>query len=519
MEKNAYVLGIDMGTGGARVGIFDLKGNPIVFCGENYPLYTPSSGRAEQCPDEWWDAICKASKKAIAKSGIEPSDIKGMSVDTTCCTVLLSGDDMKPLTNAILWMDVRASEQAKRIFESGHDALKYNGYGMVSAECLPAKALWIKENEPLLWSKSTRLYECTDWLMYRLTGKYTASINCASARWYYNSQEGGYPVDFYNKIGLADLIEKLPPKVASMGELIGGLTKEAALDLGLCEGTPVGEGGADAFVGVIGLNAVQPGKMTLITGSSHLHIAQFKESVHNKGMWGSYPDCIVKGLQMVEGGQTSTGSIIEWFVKNLCADVKARAKNEGKSVYDVLNEEAEKLPIGADGLLALDFFQGNRTPHVDPDVRGMFYGLSLNHTPYHLYRAIIESICYGTEAIIEVFRNSGFTPSEMIISGGAIKSRFWMQTHADVSGMPITVPKVTEGPCLGSAILGAVAAGIYPDIQTAAENMTSIDYIVTPDMKKHKQYRFYFEKYKEFYDLAKDWMHELTKFSLTNVKK
>ena len=519
MKNKAYVLGIDMGTGGARVGIFDLEGSPIVFCGENYPLYTPSSGRAEQDPREWWDSICKASRAAISKSGIDPKDIKGMSVDTTSCTVLLSGDDMEPLRPAILWMDVRASDQAKRIYESHHDALKYNGYGMVSAECLPAKALWIKENEPHIWEKATRFYECTDWLMYRLTREYTASINCASARWYYNSHEGGYPVDFYNKIGLDDLTEKLPKRVVPMGELVGGLTEEAAKDLGLAAGIPVGEGGADAFVGVIGLNAVQPGKMTLITGSSHLHIAQFEDSVHNKGMWGSYPDCIVKGLQMVEGGQTSTGSIIEWFVKNMCGTVKKRAEAEGKSVYDILNEEAERLPVGAEGLLALDFFQGNRTPHVDPDVRGMFYGLSLNHTPAHMYRAIIESICYGTEAIIEVFRRSGFDPTEIIISGGAVKSRFWLQTHADVSNVPITVPKVTEGPCLGAAILGAVAAGIYPDIQTAAENMTEVDYVVEPNIEKHKQYKFYFEKYKEFYELTKDWMHEVTEHSIKQGNK
>ena len=206
MNDAAYVLGIDIGTTGARVGIFDLKGNPIVFCSENFPLYTPASGRAEQDANDWWEAVCKASKKAVATAKIDPAAIRGMSLDTTCCTVLLSGDDMVPLQNAILWMDVRASEQAKRIYQSGHDALKYNGYGMVSAECLPAKALWIKENQPELWNKATRFYECTDWLTYKLTGKYTASINCASARWYYNAAEGGYPVDFYEK--LVDQMDK-----------------------------------------------------------------------------------------------------------------------------------------------------------------------------------------------------------------------------------------------------------------------------------------------------------------------
>ena len=516
MSNTGYVLGIDVGTGGARVGIFDLKGNPVVFCSEKIPLYTPASGRAEQKADEWWDAICKASRDALAISKIDPADIRGMSMDTTCCTVLLSGDDMVPLQNAILWMDVRAADQAKRMFETGHDSLKYNGYGMVSAECLPAKALWIKENQPELWNKATRFYECTDWLVYKLTGKYTASINCASARWYYNAEEGGYPVDFYNKIGLEDLIDKLPKDVLPMGEFVGGLTAEAAQAMGLKEGTPVGEGGADAFVGVIGLNAVKPGKLALITGSSHLHVAQVTESIHSKGIWGSYPDCIDKGLQMVEGGQTSTGSIIEWFVKNLCGTVKEEAAKKGVSVYDILNDGAAALPIGAEGLVALDFFQGNRTPYVDPEVRGMFYGLSLNHTPIHMYRAIIESICYGTEAIIEVFRNSNFDLNEIVISGGAVKSRFWMQVHADVSNVPITVPKVTEGPCLGSAILGAVAGGVYPDIQTAAANMTSVDYVIEPNSEQHEQYKFYYEKYKEFYALAKEWMHQVTTYSTKN---
>ncbi len=510
MKRSDYVLGIDMGTGGARVGIFDLQGRPIVFCEEPYPLYTPASGRAEQKPEEWWDSICRASRRAMEKSGIDPACIRGMSVDTTCCTVLLSGEDMEPFRPAILWMDVRAAEQAKRIFESGHDALKYNGYGMVSAECLPAKALWLKENEPELYHRATRFYECTDWLMYKLTGQYTASINCASVRWYYNSQEGGYPVDFYQTIGLEDLVEKLPARVAAMGERIGGLTARAAEQLGLKEGIPVGEGGADAFVGVIGLNAIQPGKLTLITGSSHLHVAQFRESIHNKGIWGSYPDCIVKGLQMVEGGQTSTGSIVNWFKNQLCGTVKAQADREGCSVYDILNREAEKLPVGAEGLVALDFFQGNRTPHVDADVRGMFYGLSLGHTPAHMYRAIIESICYGTETILEVFRRSGFEPEGIVISGGAVKSRFWLQTHADVCNVPILVPKVTEGPCLGSAILGAVAGGVYPDVQTAADAMTTIDYTVEPDAARHEEYMFYFEKYKEIYALAKEWMHAVT---------
>ncbi len=514
MNESVYVLGIDLGTGGARVGIFDVKGRAIVFCSEKYALYTPSSGRAEQNPDEWWSALCKASKRAIEKSKINPSDIKGIGVDTTYSTVLLLGDDMVPLRNAIMWMDVRASKQAKQITKSCHDALKYNGFCDVSAEWMPPKALWIKENEPEIWNKATRFYDCIDYITYKLTNEYTASMNGATIRWYYNSEEGGYPVDFYNKIGLGDLIEKLPKRVLAMGELVGGLTEKAAKELGLKAGIPVAEGGADAFVGIIGLNAYREGKVALITGSSNLVVANVEKSTHIKGIWGAYPDCLVKGLYALEGGQVSTGSIVEWLIKNFCSDLKIKASEKGKSVYEYLEEEATKLPVGAEGVLALDFFQGNRTPHVDPDVRGMFYGLSLSHTPVHLYRAIIESICFGTQALIEIFKKSGFNPSAMIISGGATNSKFWMQTHADVSNLPIIVPKETEAPCLGSAILGAVAGGVYKDIDTATLNMTSVDYVIYPNEKRHEEYKFYFEKYKEFYAINKKWMNEVTEHAL-----
>ena len=508
-----YYIGIDIGTGGARTGIFDREGNAVVFCAEPIELHIPHPGWAEQDPEEWWRALCTSCRRAVQESGISPQEIKGLSVDTTCCTVMFSGEDMVPLRPAIMWMDMRAARQAKAITDSGHEALKYNGYGPVSAECLPAKALWVKQNEPELYHRATRVYECTDWIMYKLTGRYTASLNCASCRWYYNNREGGYPADFYRTIGLEDLIAKLPPEVLPMGECAGTLRADSAAEMGLCAGIPIGEGGADAFVGVIGLNAVDNGKMALITGSSHLHVALIDEEMHSKGMWGTYPDAIIAGKHMIEGGQTSTGSIVNWIKNQLCGYYAAQAEKEGVSVYDILNREAEKLPVGAEGLVALDFFQGNRTPHVDPNVRGMIYGLSLVHTPAHIYRAVVEAICFGTKAIIDVFEQAGFCPNGIVISGGVVKSRFWLQTHADVCDVPIIVPKETEAPCLGSAILGAVAAGAYPDIVTAAANMTGVAYVVEPDHEKHKEYLFYYEKYREIYELAKDWMHEVTEHS------
>jgi ribulose kinase len=181
----------------------------------------------------------------------------------------------------------------------------------------------------------------------------------------------------------------------------------------------------------------------------------------------------------------------------------------GESVYDVLNREAQKLPIGSDGLVCLDYFQGNRTPYTDGEVRGMISGLSLMHTPVHIYKALVESICYGTEVIFRNFGRSGVRPKEVYICGGAVKSRLWMQTHANVSNVPINVPKVSEAPTLGSAILAAVAGGVYRDLPTASDNMVKIVDRVEPDLAAHQEYKFYVDKYAELYPLLKDWMHDI----------
>lgn len=510
MKDNNYVLGIDLGTSSARVGIFDLTGSSIIFSVEPYPLYTPRSGWAEQKPEEWWDAICKASRKAISLSGIDPRKIIGMSVDTTCCTVLLLDKDMNPIRPAIMWMDVRASAQAKKIAQTGDPSLKYNGYGNVSAEWMPCKALWLKENEPENYKKAKHVIECTDWLMYRLTDVLTASINTATTRWYYDRPNGGWPRQFYAKIGLEDLVDKFPSDVIDMGVATGKLIKRAAEELGLVPGILVGEGGADAFVGMIGLDVVKPGRMALITGSSHLHLGLSNKEIHYQGMFGSYPDAIVPGLHLIEGGQISTGSIINWFKSNYCGNIEKLATERGCSIYDLLNEQAELLPIGSEGLIVLDYFQGNRTPYSDSDVRGLMYGLSLKHTPAHIFRAIIEAICYGTEVIFSTFEKAGMRPESIYISGGAAKSSLWLQTHANVSNTPIYIPEVSEAPCLGSAILGAVAAGAYTNIQEAAHKMVRIMGKIEPENEKYQEYKFYYQKYAELYGNLKDWMHEVT---------
>jgi len=220
----------------------------------------------------------------------------------------------------------------------------------------------------------------------------------------------------------------------------------------------------------------------------------------------------------VEGGQVSTGSIVAWFKNQFASDAVAEAKKRGVDPYEVLTEMAEKVPIGSDGLIALDYFQGNRSPYTDPLARGMFWGLSLGHTPGHLFRAIIEGICFGTETIFQSMRGHDFEPRINVVSGGPAKSSLWMQMHADVSNLPIAFTKVSEGPVLGAAMLAAVGAGIYPDVQEAAKNMVHTESTLEPNPEAHEEYKFYMDLYKDTYTQMKESMQKMSRHEASSEK-
>ena len=512
MGRGPYLLGIDGGTESLRVGIFDLEGRCIAFAFEPYPVYFPCPGFAEQDPEDWWKSFKRALSKVLNQSKINPKEIEAIGTDATSCTVVFTDKNGNPLRKAILWMDVRASKEAKFIASTNDSALKYNGWSNVSAEWMPCKALWIKKNEPQIYDKSYRICEYIDWFTYKLTGEWKASINNVTIRWYYDKLSGGWPQEFYKKIGLEEILEKFPLKVIRLGEKAGNLRPKVAEELGLKPGIPIAEGGADAYVAMLGLNVTAPGKLAFITGSSHLLLGLTQREFHSRGIFGTFPEAVIPKLNAVEGGQISTGSIIKWFKDNFCYKEFMNAQRKKVDVYDILNDGAGNLRPGSEGLIVLDHWQGNRTPYVDPESRGVIWGLSLKHTSSHLFRAIMEGIAYGIENILRAFRQAGFEPKEMFACGGATKSKLWMQIHSDVSNIPIYIPKETEAACLGSAILASLSAGYYSSIQEASERMVKIDYLVEPNLKNHEIYKFYVEKYIQTYERMRELSHELIEY-------
>jgi ribulokinase len=506
-----YVIGIDGGTESIRVGIFDLAGRVVGMAAREYPLAHPRPGWAEQNPADWWRSLTGAMRDAVAAAGISPAAVAGISLDATSCSVVLADRRGTPLRPSIIWMDVRAADQAARLSRLGVGALEYTGFGPVSAEWMPSKALWVKENEPQVWSRTEVLCEYADWLTYRLTGRWTAGQMNATARWFYNSRKGGWPHDLYEAAGLADAIAKFPSDVRPVGAPVGPLTAEAAADLGLLPGTPVLQGGVDAFMAVPGLQVTAPGRLALIMGSSHCMYALSPEPIHGPGMFGGFPDAVIPGFWVVEGGQASTGSVVKWFREQFGLADQQVGQSRGMEAYDVLSEAAAGIAPGSDGLLVLEHWQGSRTPITDPLARGAIMGLSLRHTRAHIYRAIIEATAYGTAHILQTFAANAVQVDEIVACGGPVKSPFWMQIQADVCGRPIMVPEVLQAPALGSAIAAAVGAGVFPDFITASGAMVRMARRIEPDMQRHKQYRPYVDAYMEAFGRVREVHHGLAR--------
>jgi FGGY-family pentulose kinase len=487
----SVVIGLDGGTEGIRAGVFDLAGRPLAFAAQPYATHFPRPSWAEQNPQDWWDAAGRAVREAVRKAGIDPREVSALCADTTNCSVVALDRDGVPVRPALIWMDVRAAEEAALVLATGDPALILNsaGAGPVSAEWMIPKALWIARHERENFDRAATICEYQDYMNLRMTGRRAASITNAAIRWHYRSREGGYARSLVASLGIPELAEKWPADVLPLGEVVGELTPEAAEHFGLPVGLPVAQGGSDAEIAMIGLDVTAPGKLAFITGSSHLHLGLSAEPFHGRGIWGTYADAVIPGLHVVEGGQTSTGSIVNWLRGIVGSDWS----------YDALNAEAAALPPGSDGVLVQDHFQGNRTPHTDAASRGAFTGLTLAHGRAHLFRAAMEGVAFGTELIFETMRAGGYSPEEIVICGGATRSDLWMQIHADVCGQPLTVTEVGDAPALGSAILAAKAAGHFGSIEEAAGAMVHVSRRIEPNADAHAQYRPVYERYKQAY--------------------
>jgi L-ribulokinase len=495
-----YVVGVDFGTlsgrallvrvsDGAELGTathdyrHGVMDSELAATGEPLP-----PDWALQDPADYLDVLREAVPAALAAAGVDPARVIGIATDFTASTPLPATRDGTPLCQLDglagrphaypkLWKHHAAQGQADRINAVARDRsepwLRRYG-GKISAEWQYAKALQVLDEDPEMYQRTDRWIEAADWIIWQLTGAETRNACTAGYKGIY--QGGGYPSPEYlaaldpRFAGFAR--ELLEHPISPLGARAGSLTARAAAWTGLPEGIAVAVGNVDAHVTPPAANAIAPGQMVLIMGTSTCHVMNSATLAEIPGMCGVVDGGIVAGRFGYEAGQTGVGDIFAWFADHAVPPAyHDEAARRGLSVHDLLSAEAATQPAGAHGLLALDWLNGNRSVLVDHHLSGVVAGLTLASRAPDIYRALIESTAFGTRVIIDAFESAGVEVAELVIAGGLVRNELIMQIYADVTRRPLSLIRSGQGPALGSAIHAAVAAGAYPDVPAAAAAM------------------------------------------------
>jgi L-ribulokinase len=524
-SRDTCVVGVDFGTLSGRALVVRVSdGAELGTAVHDYRHGVMDSSLGEtgerlppdwalQDPEDYRDVLREAVPAAVADAGIDPAQVIGIGTDFTASTPLpvtaggtplcqLPGLPGRPHAYPKLWKHHAAQRQADRINATAQERAepwlaRYGG--RISSEWQFAKALQVLAEDPEIYQRAQRWIEAADWIIWQLSG--TETRNACTAGYKGIWQDGGYPSrEFLAALhpGFASFAEdKLAHPISPLGGRAGSLTAQAAAWTGLGEGIAVAVGNVDAHVTPPAANAIAPGQMVLIMGTSTCHVMSGATLAEVPGMCGAVDGGIVAGRWGYEAGQTGVGDIFAWFADHAVPPAfHDEAARRGTSVHDLLSAEAARQSAGAHGLLALDWHNGNRSVLVDHHLSGLVAGLTLATRPPDIYRALIESTAFGTRVIIDAFETAGLSVAELVIAGGLMRNELIMQIYADVTRRPLGLISSAQGPALGSAIHAAVAAGAYPDVPAAAAAMGSMrPKVYTPD---HASADIYDELYGEY---------------------
>jgi L-ribulokinase len=526
-----YTIGIDFGTESGRAVLVDTRdGREVASAVHQYKNgvideHLPGSDKA--LPPDWalqdpmdYIEVLKQTVPAVLKqSGIKPEEVVGVGIDFTACTMLPTKKDGTPLCTLPewrenphawikLWKHHASQPQADQINETarrmGESWLDLYG-GKISSEWFFSKALQILQEAPEVYEAADRLIEAADWLIWQLCGVETR--NTCTAGYKAIVQNGTYPSrEYFAALDprFADVVDtKMSREFAPLGGKAGGLTDQAAAWTGLKPGTAVAVANVDAHVTAPAVKAVRPGQMVMIMGTSTCHIMNGDSLQPVEGMCGVVDGGIIPGQWGYEAGQSGVGDIFAWFVDNAVPpEYHEAAKAAGLDLHQYLEREAAKQKPGEHGLIALDWWNGNRSVLVDADLTGLLVGGTLATRAPDIYRALIEATAFGTRIIIEAFEERGIAVNELIAAGGLPeKNAMLRQIYADVTGRSFRLSGSSQAPALGSAMHAAVAAGVYPDIAAAAEKMGKLkDEVVEPIAENKAVYDELYREYKILYD-------------------
>lgn len=496
-----YVIGVDVGTGSARAGLFDLQGRMLAVAKRDITLYREAGSIVEQSSTEIWTAVCSIVREAVTAAGVNPADVVGLGFDATCSLVVL-GEGGRPLAvgpseeterDIIVWMDHRAVAQAERINALGHDVLRYVG-GRISPEMETPKILWLKENRPHTFSAAWQFFDLADFLTWKSTDDLSRSTCTVTCKWTYLAHEARWDASYFQKIGLNELSDegfaRIGTRIVEPGRTLGrGLTEAAAAAMGLKPGTAVAAGMIDAHaggIGTVGIGGKPSENLAYVFGTSSCTMTSTAEPVFVPGVWGPYYSAMVPGMWLNEGGQSAAGAAIDQLLSfHPAADeAMASARAQGKSLPAFMAEAAQQKFATASeavrlarGIQVVPEFLGNRAPFADPHARAVIAGLGMERDFDSLVSLYVAGLCgigYGLRQIIETQAEAGASIERVVISGGAGASPLVRQILADACGKPVIATVAKEPVLLGSAILGSVAAGVFQDVRVAMDRLSSV---------------------------------------------
>jgi D-ribulokinase len=496
-----YYIGVDVGTGSARAGVFDATGTMLACAKKDILIFRDGNGHVEQSSAQIWDAVCAAIRDAVASAGIDPASVAGLGFDATCSLVVEGavggvGDPAHPEHDIIVWMDHRAIGEARRINATGHAVLAYVG-GVISPEMQTPKLLWLKENRPNVYSSARNFFDLTDFLTWKATGALERSSCTVTCKWTYLAHEDRWDESYFRQIGLEDLaadrFSRIGERIVYPGTPLGaGLTGEAAGAMGVRPGIAVAAGLIDAHAGGIGTVAAQGGGQDATTclgyvfGTSSCTMTTTLEPKFVPGVWGPYYSAMMPGMWLNEGGQSAAGAAIDQLLDlhPHAAQARQEAAREGLGLPQWLAahalaavEDPSQAVHLAGHFNVVPEFLGNRAPFADPSARAVVMGIGMESGSENLVALYVAGLCglgYGLRQIIDIQTENGVLISTISVSGGAGTHKLTRQILADATGIPVEVTACPEPVLLGSAMLAAVAASTYPDLQTAMPAMSTV---------------------------------------------
>lgn len=497
-----YLIGIDVGTSATKTVLFDEEGRVIASASEEYALYQPQNGWAEQRPEDWREAVLKTLSEVVSRSGVSKEEIKGIGISGQMHGLVMLDEKGEVIRPSIIWCDQRTGAEVEDMEKrmSKEQWIKITANPPLTG-WTAAKILWVRKHEPENYKRCRHILLPKDYIRYVLTGVFATEVSDASGM-----QLLDVPGRCWSKevLSCLDIDESLLGRVYESCEVTGTLLPEIARQTGLSESTKVVGGAGDNAAAAVGTGVVTDGTAFTTIGTSGVVFAHSSHMILDPK--GRVHTCCaaVPGTWHVMGVTQAAGLSLKWFKDNLCQDYIEKAQRQGVDVYELINQKVEEIEAGSERLIYLPYLMGERTPHLDPDCRGTFFGLSAIHSKAHLLRAVMEGVSYSLSDCNDILKEMGICVDRMMACGGGGKSRVWRQMLADLYCCPVKTVVQTEGPALGAAILAGVGCEIYESVEAACRRLISEKESTKPDEKEMQLYAKYHSLYKKLYKDLKD---------------